>query len=407
MKIRSVTLFDNPGSLLKTGFLNQAEKFSLAVRQAFQEAAFELQTIRFASPPHPVLLKGLGAAQVIEYAIQLERTLNSQGYKYISLGPALPEYPDSFQLIPDLIDSTENTFCSGLMTDPTQGISLAAVRACGEIIQRLMPLDPDGFANLYFAALGNVPPGSPFFPAAYHGGGQPSFAFAIEGADLALNAFTQAGSFEAARRELITQLEEQNSALLEIAGIIQKSTGAVFQGSDFSLAPFPDHGLSIGAALEDLGLKELGQPGSLAAAAFLADTIDRADLQRTGFSGLMLPVLEDTRLAERAAAGALTIRDLLLYSAVCGTGLDTIPLAGDIRTDQISAVLMDLAALSLRLDKPLTARLMPIPGKKAGDSTNFDFPFFANSKIMSLEGAGLSGLFGAEGFLDIQPRGQD
>ena len=89
----------------------------------------------------------------------------------------------------------------------------------------------------------------------------------------------------------------------------------------------------------------------------------------SSFSGLMLPVLEDSVLAERAAEGTLTIKDLLLYSAVCGTGLDTVPLAGDINANQISSILMDLAALSLRLDKPLTARLMPIPGKKAGDLT--------------------------------------
>ena len=99
-----------------------------------------------------------------------------------------------------------------------------------------------------------------------------------------------------------------------------------FTGIDYSLAPFPENELSIGGALENLGLKEIGQHGSLAAAAFLADTIDQANIQRTGFSGLMLPVLEDSILAERAAEGTLTVKDLMLYSAVCGTGLDTIPL---------------------------------------------------------------------------------
>ncbi len=133
-------------------------------------------------------------------------------------------------------------------------------------------------------------------------------------------------------------------------------------------------------------------------------SIDRADIQRTGFSGLMLPVLEDSVLAERAAEGTLSVKDLLLYSAVCGTGLDTVPLPGDISADQISSILMDLAALSLRLDKPLTARLMPIPGKIAGDNTNFDFPFFANSKVMGIGETGLSGLFMNEGYLDIKPR---
>ena len=200
MKIRSVTLFDNPGRSIGSEFLVLIEKFNQEVKAAFQESGFDLQTIRFATPPFPIFLKDMGADQVIDYAIQLEGTLNSLGYEYLSLGPALPDFPESYRLIPDLINSTENTFCSGLMTDPKKGVSLPAVRNCGEVIHRLTPLDPNGFSNLYFAALGNVSAGSPFFPAAYHHDGQPSFAIAIEGADLAVQAFTGSPAFEEARQ---------------------------------------------------------------------------------------------------------------------------------------------------------------------------------------------------------------
>jgi hypothetical protein len=118
----------------------------------------------------------------------------------------------------------------------------------------------------------------------------------------------------------------------------------------------------------------------------------------------MLPVLEDSTLATRAAQGVLTVKDLLLYSAVCGTGLDTVPLPGDVSVEQLYAVLLDLAALSQRLGKPLTARLMPIPGKKAGDPTHFDFAYFANSRVLALDAEPLQGmLVGAESF-SLQPR---
>jgi uncharacterized protein (UPF0210 family) len=117
----------------------------------------------------------------------------------------------------------------------------------------------------------------------------------------------------------------------------------------------------------------------------------------------MIPVLEDFVLAARAEEGSLTVKDLLLYSAVCGTGLDTVPLPGDLSPGEISAVLLDIAALSLRLDKPLTARLMPIPGKKAGEATAFDFPYFANSRVMALESKKLDNLLAGEGTLDIRP----
>jgi uncharacterized protein (UPF0210 family) len=119
---------------------------------------------------------------------------------------------------------------------------------------------------------------------------------------------------------------------------------------------------------------------------------------------LMMPILEDATLAQRAAEGTLTIKDVLLYSAVCGTGLDTVPLPGDTRAEQIMPLLMDLCALSLRLDKPLTARLMPIPGKKAGEPTTFDFGFFANSKVMVLEAAPLSSALSGTETLRIKKR---
>jgi uncharacterized protein (UPF0210 family) len=120
----------------------------------------------------------------------------------------------------------------------------------------------------------------------------------------------------------------------------------------------------------------------------------------------MQPVLEDSVLAKRAAEGTLTIKDALLYSAVCGTGLDCVPLPGDTTSERLVPLLLDLCALALRLDKPLTARLMPIPGKKAGDGTNFDFAFFAPSKVMKLESEPLKGSFGGGEIFTLRVRGE-
>jgi uncharacterized protein (UPF0210 family) len=168
------------------------------------------------------------------------------------------------------------------------------------------------------------------------------------------------------------------------ASEIQAETGSRFGGIDFSLAPFPDQANSIGTAMERMGVGKVGLHGSLAAAAMLASALDQVSFPRVGFSGLFFPQMEDAVLAQRAADGGLLVKDLLMYSAVCGTGLDTIPLPGDTTPQQLTPLLLDLAALALRLDKPLTARLMPVPGKQAGDETNFDFSFFANSRVMEL-----------------------
>jgi uncharacterized protein (UPF0210 family) len=100
---------------------------------------------------------------------------------------------------------------------------------------------------------------------------------------------------------------------------------------------------------------------------------------------------------------------LLTFSAVCGTGLDTIPLPGDVSMDTLSGLLLDVAALALRLDKPLTARLMPIPGKSAGDEIAFDFEYFADSAVMAPsviapEAEAVTGLLAGDEDIDIQPR---
>jgi uncharacterized protein (UPF0210 family) len=271
------------------------------------------------------------------------------------------------------------------------------------VIVNCAPLEPNGFANLQFAALANVNPGAPFFPASYHDRDEPAFAIATESADLAVRAFENAKTLEEGRQALISEITKHGQAITQIAQLLNHQSPnqqiAKFFGIDFSLAPFPDDATSLGNAVEQMGIPRIGLHGSLAAAAILTEAVDRADFPHTGFSGFMQPVLEDSVLARRAAEGTLTIKDALLYSAVCGTGLDTVPLPGDTTSEHLVPLLLDLSALALRLDKPLTARLMPVPGKKAGDETNFDFAFFAQSKIMNLESSPLKGsLSGNENF---------
>jgi len=98
----------------------------------------------------------------------------------------------------------------------------------------------------------------------------------------------------------------------------------------------------------------------------------------------MLPVLEDYGLAMRNKEGTYNLTILLLYSAVCGTGLDTIPLPGDVSEKKLYALLLDIASLSTKLNKPLSARLMPVPDKKIGEMTKYKFEYFANSKTMEI-----------------------
>jgi uncharacterized protein (UPF0210 family) len=404
MKIRSITYFCNPGYPLDEKKLRAAGLFTAEAKKAFEDAGFEVQTMRLATVPFPRLLGPGKINETPRLAERLAAVLPEAGLAYAALGPAQPDIPASYGVIPEAIAVSKNIFFSAILAAPRIGISLPAVHACAQVIARTAPIDPNGFANLQFAALANVPPGVPFFPAAYHEGDEPAFAVAVEAADLAVSAFEGAASVEEGRAKLIVSVEIYTKQIVTVANLLKYRFSLRFGGIDFSLAPFPKEAQSIGTAFERMGVPRAGLHGSLAAAAILTEAVDRADFPHAGFSGLMLPVLEDKVLAWRAAEGTLSVKDLLLFSAVCGTGLDTVPLPGDASPEQISALLLDVAALALRLDKPLTARLMPVPGKRAGDATGFNFEFFANSRVMALRAEPLKGPLAGEETFSLKPR---
>ena len=400
MKIRSITYFCNPKYPLEESVLRKAGRFLSEAKSAYEAAGYEVQTVRLATIPFPYLLGEANIFKLPELTNQMDGITRQLGIGYFSLGPALPEIPRSYEVVPDAIFMSKNGFFGGVMADTANEIDLAAIQACAEIIVRCSTLEPNGFANLQFAALANVRPGAPFLPAAYHEGNTPAFAIATESADLAVQAFEHARSLEEGRGHLVLEIERHGKKLAQIA----RSLDCKFGGIDFSLAPFPDDAHSLGNAVEKMGVSRVGLHGSLAAAAILTEAIDRANFPHTGFSGFMQPVLEDSILAQRAADGTLTLKDVLLYSTVCGTGLDTIPLPGDTTAGHLVPLLLDVCALAIRLDKPLTARLMPVPGKQAGDETSFDFGFFVNSRVMALESAPLFAPFDAQEAFQLRKR---
>jgi uncharacterized protein len=163
---------------------------------------------------------------------------------------------------------------------------------------------------------------------------------------------------------------------------VDQDTGWAYVGADLSPAPLKD--VSIGAAIENLTTQPMGSNGTLTAAATITSAIREIQVKQTGYSGLMLPILEDSRLAQRWSEGRISIDALLSYSAVCGTGLDTVPLPGDVSAEQLSLIIGDMASLAVKWHKPLSARLFPVQGKGPGDMTELDSQFLVNAKIQTL-----------------------
>lgn len=388
MNVRAITCFVNGSEPA----VNQSGRLAVQARLALEEAGLAVQTTRLATEP----LSRVGSDPLAR-AAELWPPCAAAGYEYLSLGTIDATEPgadlSAIDRLPDLIRHTDSVFASVLVAMPRHGINLPAIWRTAEAVHAIAHTTPQGFGNLRLAALANVGPHAPFFPAAYHDGGSPAVAIATEAADLAVTAASGAPSLAEARERLIAAVESSAARIVSVVAPLAARQGFRFAGIDFSLAPFPEEARSIAAAVERLGVERFGASGTLFAASFFTDCLRRAVYPHCGFNGLMLPVLEDAVLAARSHDGLYTVNDLLLYSAVCGTGLDTVPLPGDVTVAELAGILLDVAALALRLDKPLTARLMPVPGARAGDVTAFDFSYFANAQVLPVKGYASSRLF--------------
>jgi uncharacterized protein (UPF0210 family) len=283
--------------------------------------------------------------------------------------------------VPNFIKRRDKFFSSVHVASKENGINLSALRSSAKIIKTLS--EPDPFKNLNFCVSSNVAPDTPFFPAAYHLKEESSFGLALEMADEVVRVFENANSFEEAHKRLGVRFNEIYDFLVNICEEVATKNGIEFSGIDFSPAPYPTAEKSIGTAFEKLNFEYFGAPGSLIGVAMIKNAIPKRK-KVIGFSGFMPSVLEDYTIANSLSENKFNLDTLLLYATICGTGLDCVPLPGNITERELFYILLDLCTISLRLDKPLTARLMPIPDRNAGDAVNFDFEYFASSKVMEI-----------------------
>jgi hypothetical protein len=168
-----------------------------------------------------------------------------------------------------------------------------------------------------------------------------------------------------------------------IATKLAASSGWTYAGIDPTPAPLGD--VSIGAAIETFIGGPFGSSGTETASAIITRAVQSVPVKRVGYSGLMIPVLEDATLAKRWGEGTYTLDSILAYSAVCAGGVDTVPLPGSISEGRLAQILGDVATLAYKWNKPLAARLLPAPGKSVGEMTEFG-GLLKNTKIQPLSG---------------------
>ncbi|HXK44503.1 MAG TPA: DUF711 family protein, partial [bacterium] len=156
---------------------------------------------------------------------------------------------------------------------------------------------------------------------------------------------------------------------------LAKKIGVSFGIVDISLAPTPSPGDSVAEIIEAFGIEKIGAPGSTLAIALLMDAVKKGGAMASGnvggLSGTFIPVSEDAGMAEAVASKALNIEKLEAFTAVCSVGLDMIAIPGDTPPDTISAIIADELAIGIINNKTTAARIIPVPGKKAGEKVNF------------------------------------
>jgi uncharacterized protein (UPF0210 family) len=392
-KVRALTAFIQ---LDRSRYKVQIGETLIKLRQAkaaFEQAGYEVQTIRITTQPFPDYVRGLSKDEALAFFHDYDALARKENFA-ASIGPAMlvPGTPApgtlapsddsaSADLLAEILSSTTGLEAS-IVVAGDDGVRWNAVRAAARLMKYLEEHTAHSLGNFNFAATAMLPPHAPFYPGSYHDDGGGEFAVGLESANVVAAAFASASDPAAAGKALETALGDHARKVEQIARQIEAKTGWKYMGLDLSPAPSKD--VSIAAAIESLTHARFGSSGTMTAVATITSVLRSLPVQRAGYSGVMLPILEDSLLAQRWSEGRLTVDDMLAYSSVCGTGIDTIPLPGDVSEQQLEKMIGDMATLAVKLHKPLSARLLPVAAKKAGDRTEFGNPFLVNTTLQPL-----------------------
>lgn len=262
-----------------------------------------------------------------------------------------------------------------------------AILYASRFIKAVAGLANNGYDNFRIGASFNCRPHGPFFPFTYHEG--PSgFSLALELVPLFVETIEQARDqqLETVRERLLERILPMLARVEEVGRQVEQNTGMTYFGADCSLAPFPDSDEgSVARIIELLGVDAFGSYGTTFLTSYLTDIIRQmiaiSGITSVGFNGVMYSLLEDTRLAANNRSNEFSIESLIAFSTMCGCGVDMVPVPGDIFEEEIASIMMDIAAVATRLNKPLGVRLLPIPGKRAQEFTEFSYDFLCNTRI--------------------------
>ena len=338
---------------------------------AVQKAGYTLQSIRVITNPFGEYLDltNLQTAKAdLQYLTELLNKFNESGIRLrFAIGAARNK--EEITLLPELIAAYGDlcNACVNVPLDENGVLDNELIEQSVYAVQRIANITPRGEGNFNFTVNFNCKPFIPYFPAGYHLSHLPnSFVIGLETPDLLVEVLKSVpksshNQFYADCYQAMSQaLQYHVDQVLEMLSAVKLSGEFEFAGIDSSAAPSKN----------------------CASMTKVFKSIQNVPL--VGFSGLMLAVTEDLGLAEGTQKHYFDIRTLLTYSAVCGIGLDTVPVAGDVKAESIAAIMRDTGTMAFRLNKPLTVRLFPIPNKVAGEISEFESDDLCNCRLLRI-----------------------
>ena len=362
---------------------------------AVQKAGYTLQSIRVITNPFGEYLDltNLQTAKAdLQYLTELLNKFNESGIRLrFAIGAARNK--EEIALLPELIAAYGDlcNACVNVPLDEHGVLDNELIEQSVYAVQQIANITPRGEGNFNFTVNFNCKPFIPYFPAGYHLSHLPnSFVIGLETPDLLVEVLKSVSKsthnqFYADCYQAMSQaLQYHVDQVLEMLSAVKLSGEFEFAGIDSSAAPSKNCS-SMTKVYELMGLPYFGAAGSVEVSALLTKvfkSIQRVPL--VGFSGLMLAVTEDLGLAEGTQKQYFDIRALLTYSAVCGIGLDTVPVAGNAKAESIAAIMRDTGTMAFRLNKPLTVRLFPIPNKVAGEISEFESDDLCNCRLLHI-----------------------
>jgi hypothetical protein len=310
--------------------------------------------------------------------------------------------------LPEALVSTSRVCASINAASTRYGLNMDAVSQMGQTIKDLAECsaDRDGFAAARFVVFANQPTDVPFMAGASHGPNQPEVVINIGVSGPGVVARALERQMERAQgkplglqdlADVIKHAAFRVTCCGELIGRqVAETLGIPFGIVDLSLAPTPNVGDSVGEILKILGVDAIGAPGSTAIVALLNDAVKKggtfASQSVGGLSGAFLPVCEDHELALAAEAGTLTLEKLEAMTSVCSVGLDMIAVPGSVDAETLAAIIADELAIGMINHKTTAVRIIPVPGKEAGEMVTFG-GLFGSSVIMPVHNIGQSARF--------------